>query len=138
MNSRNLLRGASILILLFGLGHTLGYPWVGSASPPLLSKLDEIRSMTTLTQGFARSYWDFHVGFGVIIGLTFLAQAILFWRLASLAATEPGSARATAGIFCALYVGYTVLDFRYFFWGPILFCAAIVACLAAATFLLAT
>jgi hypothetical protein len=133
MRPQSLLRSASILTLLFGIGHTLGYPWTGSASPGLLAKVDEIRSMTTVTQGFARSYWDFHVGFGLIISLTFLAQATLLWQLSSYAQTEPRSARAAAALFCGLYLAYLALDFRYFFWAPIVFCAAIAACLAAAT-----
>ena len=121
-----------MLILLFGAAHTLGYPWVGSSSPALLSRLDEIRSMTTRTQGFSRSYWDFHVGFGLFISLTFLVQIILFWRLAYLAATEPRTARLAASLFCGLYIADLGLDFKYFFWGPIVFCALIAACLAVA------
>jgi hypothetical protein len=138
MTARFFLRVASILTLVFGFGHTLGFPWVGTATPELLSKLAEIRAMTTVTQGFARSYWDFHVGFGLYISLMFLAMAILFWRVGALSATEPKLARTTAAVFCGLFVADIALNFMYFFWVPITFAAAIAACLAAAAFLLPT
>jgi hypothetical protein len=136
MRARISLRSASILTLLFGLGHTLGFPWVGTATPELLSKLAEIRAMATVTQGFTRSYWDFHVGFGLCISLMFLATAILLWRVGSLSATEPKLARTIAAVFCGLFVADIGLNFMYFFRLPIVFAAAIAACLAAAVFLL--
>ena len=136
MRARIFLQVASILTLLFGLGHTLGFPWVGTATPELLSKLAEIRAMATVTQGFERSYWDFHVGFGLYISLMFLAMGMLFWRVGSLSATEPKLARTTAAVFCGLFVADTALNFMYFFWLPIAFAAAIAACLAGAVFLL--
>ena len=134
MNARALLRTASILTLLFGLGHTLGAPWVGNATPELQSKLNEIRGMTTDIQGFTRSYWDFHVGFGWYISLMFLALTILFWRVGSLSATEPETARTTAAVFCGVFIADAVLNFMYFFWLPIAFAMVIAACLAAAVF----
>jgi hypothetical protein len=138
MRARIFLRVASILTLIFGLGHTLGFPWVGTATPELLAKLAEIRAMTTVTQGFARSYWDFHVGFGLYISLMFLAMAILFWRAGALSATEPKLARTIAAVFCGVFVADIALNFMYFFWLPIAFAAAIGASLAAAAFLLPT
>jgi hypothetical protein len=136
MRARMFLRVASILTLFFGLGHTLGFPWVGRATPELLSKLAEIRAMSTVTEGFARSYWDFHVGFGLYISLMFLATAILLWRVGSLSGAEPRLARTTAVVFCGLFVADVTLNFMYFFWLPIAFAAAIAASLAAAAFLL--
>jgi len=135
MRPRVFLRLASILTLLFGVGHTLGYPWVGVATPALLSRLAEIRAMPQMTQGFARSYWDFHVGFGLYISLMFLALAVLFWRVGSLSTTEPRLARTVAAVFGALFVADIVLNLLYFFWAPIVFAAAIAACLAAAALL---
>lgn len=132
MKARILLRVAAVLIFLFGVGHSLGYPWVGRASPELLAKLGEIRAMTTVTQGFARSYWDYHVGFGLYIGLTLFALAILVWRVSSLATTEPRTARFAAALLALLYAADVVLNFRYFFWLPIIFSAVLAACLALA------
>src|SRR5580700_508790 len=99
MSTRSLLRIASIVVLLFGIGHSIGYPWVGDVSAQQFDQISAVRSITAVTQGFLRSYWDFHVGFGITISLLFLAQAIIFWQLGALARHEPKSARFVAAVF---------------------------------------
>jgi len=118
--------------LLFGMGHTVGYPWVGDVTPEQLSQISAVKSVTAVTQGFSRSYWDFHVGFGLTLSLLFLVQAIVFWQLGSLSEREPRTARLLAALFAAFYLADTIVNFRFFFWAPIICSVILCACLAAA------
>lgn len=122
------LKITAVLILLFAMAHTLGYPWVGRMSAENVAKLMEVFDSTkTVTQGFARTYGDTHVGFGLYIALFFVVQAIVTWRLAESAASDIALARFVTALFAIQYAGTVLLDFFYFFWGPIIFSAFIVA-----------
>jgi hypothetical protein len=133
MSTRSLLRIASIVVLLFGIGHSIGYPWVGDVSAQQFDQISAVRSITAVTQGFLRSYWDFHVGFGITISLLFLAQAIIFWQLGALARHEPKSARFVAAVFGAFYGACTAVNFMFLFWAPIICSAGLSVCLIAAS-----
>lgn len=132
MTARLFLRIASITVLLFGIGHTAGYPWVGEVTAEQLSQISAVKSITAVTQGFVRSYWDFHVGFGLLISLLFLVQAIIFWRLSSFAESEPKTVRFIAAVFAAFYIATTVLNFLYFFWAPIICSVVMIVCILGA------
>jgi hypothetical protein len=133
MRTQSLLRVASIIVLLFGIGHTIGYPWVGDVSTRQFDQISAVRSITAVTQGFLRSYWDFHIGFGITISLLFLVQAIIFWQLGSFGQSEPKSARFVAALFGVFYIACTVVNFMFFFWAPIVCSAILSACLVAAS-----
>lgn len=132
MKAQSLFRIASILVFLFALGHSLGYPWVGEVTAAQLGQIEALRAVTAPIQGFERSYWDFHVGFGVTISVFFLLQAIIFWRLGASAATESNTARFAAMLFAVFYVTCTAVNFLYFFWAPIILSALLAICLGAA------
>ncbi|HKV53099.1 MAG TPA: hypothetical protein VJN94_00530 [Candidatus Binataceae bacterium] len=122
------LQSTAVLVVLFGIAHTLGYPWVGHMSPENVAKLSDVFNSTrTVTQGFARTYDDTHVGFGLYISFFFAVQAILTWHLAKVAASNPALTRFIAAVFAIQYAGTVLLDFFFFFWGPIIFSAFIAA-----------
>ncbi len=132
MRARLLLRIASGVTLLFGLGHTAGYPWVGDVTDEQLRQISAVKSVTAVTQGFTRSYWDFHVGFGLTLSLLFLVQALVFWRLGSLSESEPKTARHVTALFAAFYLADTIVNCLFFFWAPIICSLILCVCLAAA------
>jgi hypothetical protein len=122
------LRITAALVLFFAIAHTSGYPWVGHMSAENVAKLSEAFDSTkTVTQGFARTYGDTHVGFGLFISLFFVVQAVVTWRLATFAATAATLARFIVALFALQYAATVLLDFFYFFWGPIIFSAVITA-----------
>ena len=133
MRSQSLLRIASITALLFGIGHTIGYPWVGEVTTEQFSEISAVKSVTAVTQGFLRSYWDFHIGFGITISLLFFVQAVIFWQLGSFGRSEPKSARFVAAVFGVFYIACTAVDFVFFFWAPIICCAILAICLLTAS-----
>ena len=67
-------RIAAVLILLFWLGHSLGYPW---SDPEWGVDLHAMQSSHFNIFGFSRTYWDFYVGFGLFVSVFQLLAAIL-------------------------------------------------------------
>ena len=132
MNSTLWLRISALLTGLFCVAHTLGYPWVGQLSAGQIAQMSGIETIKVPIQGFTRSYSDFHKGFGWYISAMLLVQAVVLWRMGSLARTEPRSARFIASVFALLFAGTVALDTLYFFWGPIIFSALIASTLAIA------
>jgi len=132
MNASVLLRIAAVFILLFGVGHSLGYPWVGNVTEAQQTALmNAIQANAAVTMGFTRSYADFHVGFGWFISIFFLVQAIVVWRLASLLGTQPAMVKFLSGLFAVQYLAILVLDYYFFFWAPIISAALVAACFVA-------
>jgi uncharacterized membrane protein len=97
-----------------------------------MSGIDTIK---VVTQGFERSYSDFHKGFGLYIGAMLLVQAIIMWQLGSTAKSEPRTAKFITAALACLFAGTVVLDYFFFFWGPIVFSVVIALTLAVALFL---
>src|ERR1700723_2328153 len=85
MKASLLYRIASILLLLFAVGHTLGFrqsdPTWGV--DPLLAAM---RSTHFDVQGFSRTYWDLFVAAGFSVGVFYVFAAVLAWQLGGLQA----------------------------------------------------
>ena len=87
-------RIAAILLLLFAVGHTLGF----RESDPtwgLDTLLGSLRSIHFDVQGFSRTYWDFFVAAGFSVGVLYLFAAVLAWQLGGLPAETLASMRIT-------------------------------------------
>jgi hypothetical protein len=132
MNASVLLKIAAVLILLFGVGHSLGYPWLGNVTEAQqITLMNAIQANAAVTMGFMRSYADFHIGFGWFISIFFLVQAIVVWRLASLLGAQPVAVKFFSGLFAVQYLAVLVLDYYFFFWAPIISAALVAACFLA-------
>jgi hypothetical protein len=129
-----LYRIASVLLVLFAMGHTLGF----RMTDPKLGVGPLIASLQTLhfqVQGFNRTIWDFYVGFGLFISVFLVFLAFLAWQLSALA---PETLAVVHGIKWGLAICFaaeTVLTWRYFFIGPIIFSIVITLCLLAGAWL---
>src|SRR5258706_15355073 len=76
-------RIAAVLMLLFAIGHTLGF----RQTDPQWGVDSLVASMRTIrfdVQGFSRTYWDLFVGAGLFVGVFLLFAAILAWQLGRL------------------------------------------------------
>lgn len=127
-------RIAAVLLLLFAVGHTLGF----SQSDPTWGVDAVVGSMRSIhfdVQGFHRSYWDFFLAAGFSVGVFYLFAAILAWQLGRLPAATLALMRGTAWAFALCFAAITVLSCIYLFIIPIAFSIAITSCLAAAAWL---
>jgi hypothetical protein len=126
-----LYRSASVLLLLFAVGHTLGFRKID----PKWGVDSLIASMRTIhfdAQGFSRSYWDFYTGFGLFVTVFLLFAAFLAWRLGELPAQTLAGMRGITWAFALCFVAVTVLSWRYFFIAPVVFSVVVTICLIAA------
>ena len=134
MNATLLLRIASVIALLFALGHTSGGPWTPSAEAGAASVVQAMKSVGFDAMGSNRSYWEFYFGFGASISIYMFAQAAFLWLLATLAKTQPVAVRPFVVVMLASYAANGFIAWRYFFVLPLVLSAVMVVCLAAALF----
>ena len=127
-------RMAAGLILLFDIGHTLGF----RQSDPTWgvdALLSSMRSIHFEVQGFSRTYWDLFVGAGLFVSVFLLFAAVLAWQLGGLSAETLARMRPTAWALALCFVALTILSFKYLFLGPIVFSLLITVCLVVAAWL---
>jgi hypothetical protein len=129
-----LYRIASVLLVLFAVGHTAAF----RLTDPKLGIGPLVESMQTIhfeVPGFTRTYWDFYVRFGFLISVFLLFAAVLAWQLggipADVLARMPGATWGLAICFAIV----SILNGRYFFVEPIVFSIVITAFLIAAAWL---
>jgi hypothetical protein len=129
-----LYRIASVLLLLFAVGHTLGFRQID----PKWGVDSLIASMRTIhfdVQGFSRSYWDFYTGFGLFVTVFLLFAAFLAWQLGGLPAQSLARMRGVAWALALCFAAVTVLSWSYFFTAPVVFSLVVTICLVAAAWL---
>jgi len=127
-------RIAAVLLLLFAVGHTLGF----RQSDPkwgVDALLGSMRSIHFDLGGFSRTYWDLFVGAGLFVSVFLLFAAVLAWQLAGLPAATLALMRGTAWAFALSFAAITVVSWRYLFTLPIAFSILITLCLTAAAWL---
>ncbi len=125
-------RIAAILLVLFDVGHTSGFPW---SDPKWGVDVSAMRSSHFYIMGFSRTYWDFYVGFGLFVSVFFLLAVVLAWQLGGLPPESLARMRATAWTFALCFAAITVLSWKYFFMIPIVFSIVTALCLTAAAWL---
>ena len=132
----NLFRIASVVFLLFAIGHTFGFL---SFKPPTAEGLAVKKAMSDVVfkvGGADLSYGGFYRGFGLSCTISMLLSAILCWQLGALSTVRP---RAIAGVAWSLFGGQVVgvvLSVKYFGLPPAVFSAALTALLGWTAFLL--
>ena len=127
-------RIASVLLLLFAVGHTFGFrqnnpEWRADAVLGLM------RSVQFDAQGFSRTYWDFFSAFGLFFTVFLLFAAVLAWLLAALPAETLARMRSISWALAICFVAVTALTWRYAFTTPLVFSILITGCLIAAAWL---
>jgi hypothetical protein len=121
-------RVSTVLLLLFAIGHTLGF----RESDPAWgvdALLGSMRSIHFTLQGFNRTYWDLFVAAGLSVGVFYLFAAVLAWQLGGLPAATLALMRSTVSAFALCFAVITVLSWRYLFILPIVLSAVITLCL---------
>jgi len=127
-------RIAAVLLLLFALGHTLGF----RQSDPAWgvdTLLGSMRSIHFEVQGFNRTYWDLFLAAGFSVGLFYVFAAVLAWQLGGLPPATLALLRPLAWAFALCFAAIAVVSWRYLFILPIAFSIVITLCLTAAAWL---
>jgi hypothetical protein len=119
MTTARLLRIGAVILLLFAIGHWFFSPWVMGIEGKELDILSAATRTDHPVFGFMRSYRDFHVGFGHMVGVAFVMEAALLWLLAGIAA-GPAAIRGLLAVFVVANIAIAALQVIYFFWPPII------------------
>jgi hypothetical protein len=131
MNPSVLLRIASIMTLLIAAAHTSGGLsfWSPAGETEVLRAM---RSFHFDAVGVRRTYLDFYLGFGLIVGIYLLTQAVALWQLASMAKADPIRVRPLIGSFLLASVVSAFLSWRFIFLVPVVSFTAVAICLGLA------
>src|ERR1700747_1450749 len=127
-------RIAAVLLLLFAVGHTLGF----RQSDPnwgVDALLASMRSLHFDVQGFSRTYWDLFVAAGFSVGVFYFFAAILAWQLGGLPAESLARMRVIAWAFALCFAAITIVSWRFLFILPVVFSIVITVCLVSAAWL---
>jgi len=119
---------ASVISLVFAVAHTLG----GLKGWSPLGETDVLTAMRTFhfdVEGVNRSYYQFYRGFGFLLSVFLVLQAVLLWQLASLARANRLLARPLVWSFFVSSFPIGVLTWLFLFPTPVYFDAALTACL---------
>lgn len=135
MKASWLYRIATILLVLFAVGHTVGFrrnvpEWKAA------SVIGAMQSTHFDAQGFNRSYWDFFSAFGLLFSVFLLFAAALAWQLGRVPTKTFGPfMRQTAWTLAMSFVVVTVLNCGFAFTTPIVFSTLITLFLVGAAWL---
>ena len=132
MSASLIYRIVAVLLVLYTLGHTLGFAHVdprwGVDAP-----LAQLRSITFAAQGTpGRTYWGFYLGFGYFCSVLLLFAAALAWQLGAVPHEMLRQLQLLSWSFAAAFVVVTIISWQYFFTAPVVFSIVITLGLVAA------
>ena len=128
MKAALLYRIAAILLILFAIGHTLGFRRVDPRWG-VDAIIGTLRSTQFKVDGFSRTYWDFFTGFGFLVTVLLLFAVLVTWQIAGLPKASLSAMPLITWGLAICFVIVTFLSWRYFFLVPTLFSVVITLCL---------
>jgi hypothetical protein len=127
-------RIAAVVLVLFGLGHTLGFrqniPEWGAG--PVIQTMQSVHFNA---QGFNRTYWDFFSAFGFYFSIFLFFAAVFAWQLGSLPTETSAHVRGAAWALATSLAAVTALTWNYGFTTPLVFSVVATMCLILAAWL---
>ena len=127
-------RIAAVVLILFALGHTLGFRKVD----PHWGIDSIVASMQTVhfqAQGASRTYWDFYVGFGLFVSVLQVFAALVCWQFGRLDPLTQRKMGLLSWGLAACFAANTYLCWRYFFIVPLVFSIVLTVLLVLAAWL---
>jgi hypothetical protein len=128
------LRIASVLTLVFCVLHTVGGVLSKPAPGVQTFVVQTMKANPFNVMGHMRTFWDFNLGYGLLISVTLFVHSLLFWQLGVLVKTDGMRLRPLLALLCLEFAAQAPIASRYFFIGPCITSALIAACLAIAFF----
>jgi hypothetical protein len=120
MKTSVLYRISSGLLVLFAIGHQLGFRRLDPRWG-VDSLVDSMKTRNFVAQGFSRTYWDFYTGFGIFVTVFLLFAAAIAWQLGGLTKGQLSLLPIICWGFAICFAGITYLSWKYFFIAPGIF-----------------
>ena len=134
MSSSLFYRIAAVLLVLFAIGHTLGFRQTkGMTGADSVVSL--MKSVHFTVQGFSRAYYDFFVGFGLFVTALLLFAGLLSWQLGGVSRDVLAQLPLATWGLAVCFLAITILSWTYFFLAPGIFAILITACLVSGAIL---
>jgi hypothetical protein len=136
MTATLLYRIASLLLVLFAVGHTVGFLKFNPPTPESIAVRDALDSVQFPIGNGKFTYGGFYRGFGLFCTAYLLFTAFLAWYLGGMAHSNPAAIVALSWIFFALQLASVGLSWRYFLVPPIVLSVLIAVCSGWASWLI--
>jgi len=131
MTPGRMLRIASVLIVLVGVGHLVGHT-MGMDTSKLPAEEQRVTAAMQGHQfdagGWKRSYWDFFVGFSASYSIFAFALGLLGLQAAKLGAANPSSVLGSLVVVTSGAALLSILCFRYLVLPPAILLAFAALC----------
>lgn len=125
MSVSSIYRIVAVLLVLYALGHTLGFDKVDPAWG-VSAPIDQLQRITFAAQGTpGRTYWGFYLGFGYFCSVLMLFAAALAWQLGALPPDTLVRLRFIRWAFAIAFLAASVVTWKFFFTAPVAFSALI-------------
>ena len=134
MNAGRLYKIASVLLFLFAIGHTTGLLKPKSFGKEGDEVLASMHSVHVHVMGSDRTFWDFYIGFGLLVSVLFVFTGVWAWQLGGLWGSQPEAVKALALSFFLCQTAAVVLCCTNFFLAPIVFGVLITLCTGLAAY----
>jgi hypothetical protein len=136
MTATLLYRIASVLLILFAVGHTVGFLKFKPPSPEGRAVLEGMNNVHFQVGRTSFTYSRFYRGFGLFATAYLLFAAFLAWYLGALAATNPRVIGPLGWGFFALQVASVILSWIYFLPPPTILSGLVAICAGWAAWLI--
>jgi cytochrome bd-type quinol oxidase subunit 1 len=121
MNVGRLYKIASVLLFLFAIGHTTGLLKPKSFGKEGDEVFAAMHTVPVHVMGSNHTFWDFYVGFGLLVSILFVFTGVWAWQLSSLWERQREAVKALAWPFFLCQTAVAVLCGTNFFLVPIVF-----------------
>ena len=133
-----LYRIASVLLILFAVGHTFGFLKFQAPTAEGRAVWESMNNAHFQVGRTDATYARFYVGFGLFQTLYLLFTAFLAWHLGTLARSAPQTIGALGWTFFAVQLVSLVLSWIYFLASPIVLSGLVAICTGGASWLVST
>lgn len=134
MKASLLYRIIAVVLLLFAIGHTIGFSQV-DPSWHADAVVASMRNVQFHIGSFVCNYWGFYLGFGYFVTILQLFVALVAWQLGGMSKEMLAQFPLLTWGLAVSFAGIVFLSFRYFFLPPIVFSVILLALLIVAAVL---
>ena len=128
MSATVLYRIASVLLLIFAIGHTVGFLKFRAPTAEGRAVFDSMKAVRLNVGAKHYTYGQFYEGFGLFATAYLLFATYLAWWLGNVARTNPDAIGSLAWVFFLVQVISIVLSWIYFLPPPAILSALIAVC----------